>query len=156
MLPDYATHEGAIGLDWYAVDPNLRLLLDRLLPEAGDRAFAEEHIGIYGELCGGPLARRAEVTRFLGRASQRLRDLVENLEELVPPDVIVSDVNDLLGLLGDYADGLDELGSNVKSGQTLQGALNESSGLVERLNQYATDVFDVVARLGLTGCVLTT
>jgi len=44
VLPDYAVHEGAIGLDWYAVDPNLRFLLDRHLPEAGDRAFAEEHV----------------------------------------------------------------------------------------------------------------
>ena len=62
MLPDYAEHDGAIGLDWYATDPNLRLSLDRLLPDAGDRAFAEEHVARYGVLCGGPLARRAEVT----------------------------------------------------------------------------------------------
>ena len=62
MLPDYACHEGAIGLDWYALDPNLRLLLDRLLPDAADRAFAEEHVARYGVLCGGPIARRAEIT----------------------------------------------------------------------------------------------
>jgi len=62
VLPDYASHDGAIGLDWYAVDPNLRLLLDRLLTDADDRAFAEEHVARFGELCGGPLARRAEVT----------------------------------------------------------------------------------------------
>lgn len=103
-----------------------------------------------------PGAEGAEVTRLLGRASNLLRDLVDNLEEIVPPDVIADDVDRLIGLLGDYADGLDEIGSKVKKGQTLQGALNESSGLVERLNRYATDVFDVVARLGLTGCVLTT
>jgi hypothetical protein len=62
VLPDYACHEGAIGLDWYALDPNLRLLLDRLLPDAADRAFAEEHVARYGVLCGGPIARRAEIT----------------------------------------------------------------------------------------------
>ncbi len=62
MLPDYAEHEGAIGLDWYALDPNLRLLLDRLLPDADDRAFAEEHVAKYGALCGGRLAARAEIT----------------------------------------------------------------------------------------------
>jgi hypothetical protein len=62
VLSDYACHEGAIGLDWYALDPNLRLLLDRLLPDAADRAFAEEHVARFGELCGGPIARRAEIS----------------------------------------------------------------------------------------------
>ena len=62
MLPDYAEYDDAIGLDWYGVDPNLAQLLDRLLPDADDRAFAEEHVRAYGVLCGGDLARRAEVT----------------------------------------------------------------------------------------------
>jgi hypothetical protein len=62
VLPDYACHEGATGLDWYALDPNLRLLLDRLLPDAADRAFAEEHVARFGALCGGPIARRAEIS----------------------------------------------------------------------------------------------
>ena len=71
MLPDYASHDGAIGLDWYAADPNLSLLLDRHLPDARDRAFAEEHVGRYGALCGGPLARRAELTDKHGPALVR-------------------------------------------------------------------------------------
>jgi len=71
MLPDYASWDGAIGLDWYAADPNLRLLLDRHLPDAADRAFAEEHIARYGPLCGGPLARRAEVTDKHGPVLER-------------------------------------------------------------------------------------
>jgi len=62
MLPDYAAYEEAIGLDWYDVDPNLRFTLDRLLPDPGDRALAEEVVGEYGPLVGGPIARRAEVT----------------------------------------------------------------------------------------------
>jgi len=62
VLPDYAELDDAIGLDWYAVDPNLRQLLDRLLPDAGDRDFAEEHVGRFGVLCGGDVARRAEIT----------------------------------------------------------------------------------------------
>jgi acyl-CoA dehydrogenase len=62
VLPDYASCDSAIGLDWYAFDPNLRLLLDRLLPDASDRAFAEERAEEYGALCGDALARRAEVT----------------------------------------------------------------------------------------------
>ena len=71
MLPDYASVSGAIGLDWYAVDPNLSLLLDRHLPDAVDRAFAEEHVARYGVLCGGPLARRAELTDKHGPALRR-------------------------------------------------------------------------------------
>jgi len=62
VLPDYADFDDAIGLDWYAVDPNLRQLLDRLLPDGGDRAFAEEQVGRFGVLCGGDVARRAEIT----------------------------------------------------------------------------------------------
>lgn len=62
VLPDYAEFDDAIGLDWYAVDPNLRQLLDRLLPDATDRAFAEEHVVEYGVLCGGHIARRADIT----------------------------------------------------------------------------------------------
>jgi alkylation response protein AidB-like acyl-CoA dehydrogenase len=60
MLPDYADYEQAIGLDWYAADPNLRLLLDRLLPESDDRAFAEEIVSRYGKLVGGTVAANAE------------------------------------------------------------------------------------------------
>jgi alkylation response protein AidB-like acyl-CoA dehydrogenase len=71
MLPDYASWDEAIGLDWYEVDPNLRLLLDRLLPDAPDREFAEQHVTTYGELCGGPLARRAEITDRNGPVLER-------------------------------------------------------------------------------------
>ena len=62
MLPDYAEYTQAIGLDWYAVDPNLRLLLDRLLPDPDDRAFAEGVVANYGDLVGRSVALRAEIT----------------------------------------------------------------------------------------------
>ncbi|HKN40404.1 MAG TPA: acyl-CoA dehydrogenase family protein [Acidimicrobiia bacterium] len=71
MLPDYATYDEAVGLDWYGVDPNLRFTLDRLLPDAADRALAEELVGEYGPLVGGPIARRAEVTDKHGPELQR-------------------------------------------------------------------------------------
>src|SRR5450631_3977405 len=32
VLSDYASYENGIGLDWYALHPNPRALLDRLLP----------------------------------------------------------------------------------------------------------------------------
>ncbi|MBV8161246.1 MAG: acyl-CoA dehydrogenase family protein, partial [Acidimicrobiia bacterium] len=71
MLPDYATYDEAIGLDWYAVDPNLRSILDRLLPDPTDRAFAEDVVAEYGGLVGGPIARRAEITDQNGPVLQR-------------------------------------------------------------------------------------
>jgi acyl-CoA dehydrogenase len=83
VLPDYASYEEAAGLDWYAVDPNLRLLLDRLLPDAADRAFAEEHAARFGALCGGPLARRAEVTDKHGPTLVRYDQWGREVDEIV-------------------------------------------------------------------------
>ncbi len=71
VLPDYATYESAIGLDWYETDPNLRLLLDRHLPDPADRALADEYAARYGELCGGAIAVRAEVTDKHGPVLER-------------------------------------------------------------------------------------
>ncbi len=71
MLADYADHDQAIGLDWYALDPNLSLLLDRYLPDKDDRTFAEEHVACYGELVGMTLAARAEVTDANGPVLHR-------------------------------------------------------------------------------------
>ena len=82
MLPDYSCFDRAIGLDWYATDPNLRLLLDRLLPDAGDRAFAEEHVSRYGELCGGPLAPRAEVTDKHGPQLRRYDEWGREVDQI--------------------------------------------------------------------------
>lgn len=82
MLPDYATHDGAIGLDWYATDPNLRLLLDRLLPDPSDREFAEVKVGEFGRLCGGPLAQRAEVTDHHGPVLRRYDEWGVEVDEI--------------------------------------------------------------------------
>lgn len=71
MLADYADFEQAIGLDWYAVDPNLRFTLDRLLPDPSDRAFAEEHVARYGDLVGRRIAPRAEITDKQGPRLER-------------------------------------------------------------------------------------
>lgn len=71
MLPDYAEHPEACGLDFYAVDPNLRFLLDRLLPDPDDRAFAEEHVSRFGDLVGRRIAPRAEITDKHGPVLER-------------------------------------------------------------------------------------
>src|SRR5438876_4581561 len=83
VLPDYAAHEQAIGLDWYALDPNLRGLLDRLLPDPEDRAFAEDHVARYGNLCGGPLAARAEVSDKRGPMLERYDQWGREVNEIV-------------------------------------------------------------------------
>jgi acyl-CoA dehydrogenase len=83
MLPDYAECEQAVGLDWYAVDPNLRLLLDRLLADPADRAFAEEHAAKFGTLVGGPVARRAEITDKHGPVLRRYDAWGREVDEIV-------------------------------------------------------------------------
>ncbi len=57
---DYSAFDSAIGLNWYLIDPNLRSLMDRYVgPE--DRGWAEDTLVRWGELCGGPIAGRAEM-----------------------------------------------------------------------------------------------
>lgn len=58
---DYAQFESAIGLNWYEVDPNLQFQVRRLV-DRDQQPFVEKHLRRMGELCGGPIARRAEVT----------------------------------------------------------------------------------------------
>lgn len=57
---EYERFDSAIGLNWYLVDPNLRLLMDRYLPPER-RRWAEEHLVRWGALCGETIARRSEV-----------------------------------------------------------------------------------------------
>jgi alkylation response protein AidB-like acyl-CoA dehydrogenase len=83
MLPDYATFDEAVGLDWYAVDPNLRATLDRLLPDPTDRAFAEEHVARFGRLVGGTLAARAEITDQNGPELRRYDRWGHDVAEVV-------------------------------------------------------------------------
>src|SRR5439155_839074 len=56
---DYSAYDSAVGLNWYSIDPNLRGLVDRYVP-AADRDWAEAVLQRWGELCGGPIASRAE------------------------------------------------------------------------------------------------
>jgi alkylation response protein AidB-like acyl-CoA dehydrogenase len=83
MLADYAEHEQAIGLDWYALDPNLSFLLDHYLPDPDDRAFAEEHVGAYGDLVGKVIAPRAEITDAHGPVLARYDRFGRDVGEVV-------------------------------------------------------------------------
>src|SRR5207244_9307503 len=83
VLPDYASYDQAAGLDWYAVDPNLRATLDRLLPDPTDRAFAEAHVSTFGTLVGGTLAARAEITDKHGPVLRRYDEWGHEVAEVV-------------------------------------------------------------------------
>ena len=83
MLPDYAEFDQAIGLDWYRMDPNLSFLLDRYLPDPGDRAFAEDHVGRFGPLVGQVVAPRAEETDKHGPALRRYDRRGDEVDEIV-------------------------------------------------------------------------
>ncbi|MEM3085600.1 MAG: acyl-CoA dehydrogenase family protein [Halobacteria archaeon] len=60
-MVDYREFREAAGLNWYEADPNLRRLVGRLVPRE-DRAWAEAKLLRAGEVIGGPVAARAEVT----------------------------------------------------------------------------------------------
>jgi alkylation response protein AidB-like acyl-CoA dehydrogenase len=57
---DYARFDSAIGLNWYLTDPNLQSLMDRYL-KGEELQWAEGILVRWGEICGGPIAQRAEV-----------------------------------------------------------------------------------------------
>jgi acyl-CoA dehydrogenase len=61
MTIRYDDMEQAIGLNWYLVDPNLALQMDRHVDPA-DREWVDQKLRAMGELIGGPVARNAEIT----------------------------------------------------------------------------------------------
>lgn len=61
MAISYERMEQAIGLNWYTVDPNLAMEMDRHV-EPADRDWVDGKLRAMGELCGGPVAANAEVT----------------------------------------------------------------------------------------------
>src|SRR5579864_50141 len=83
MLPDYAEFEQAAGLDWYRLDPNLAALLDRHLPDPGDRSLAGEHVSRFGALVGQVIAPRAEVTDKHGPTLHRYDRWGQEVDEVV-------------------------------------------------------------------------
>ncbi len=103
-----------------------------------------------------PSFKGAEVERWVHRVAERLRELVSNVDELVPPEELESNVELLLAKLGDYADGLDELGAATKPEQSFQSVIEAHPRIVERLNGIAPEVTTLVGELGLVDCILPT
>ncbi len=101
-----------------------------------------------------PTARGDEVTKYLGAGADELRRLVERVDELAPPEEMEDGVDELLEVLGDYADGLDQLAQRADPEQGFQDVLQESPRIVDELNDLAERATTLVAELGLVGCVL--
>ncbi len=106
MLPDYAEHEQAIGLDWYRLDPNLAFLLDRYLPDPAERIYAEELVAPYGPLVGGTIAPRAEETDAHGPVLRRYDRWGSEVGEVVHSPTWLENKADLVrhGFVGAAAD----------------------------------------------------
>lgn len=101
-----------------------------------------------------PGAVGAVVTAHLGAAADRLRDLVDALEELSPPEAVEDEVERLLDVLDQYADRLEDLGGLAGPDQTLQAVLDANTDEVVALNELAQRSSNLVETLGLTGCML--
>ena len=87
---DYAEFDSAIGLNWYEIDPNMRALMDiHIAPD--ERDWAEEQLVRWGELCGGPIAARAEVVDRNPPRLERYAEWGEEVSTIVhPPDAIAN------------------------------------------------------------------
>ena len=57
---DYSAMDAAVGQNWYLTDPNLSTVMDKYIAK-DERDWAEDTLARWGELCGGPIATRAEI-----------------------------------------------------------------------------------------------
>ena len=94
------------------------------------------------------------VKRAFAARAATLRTLSKDLGRLSPPKALASAYGKLVAALGDYAGGLDELASDVKKGQGVTDVLQANPGVVDRLNQLATNAGTYAAKLNLLGCLL--
>jgi len=82
MMIAYDEFTEAKGLNWYETDPNLRMLMDRLIaPE--DRAWCEEKLVRMGALCGGPVAHGAEISDRCPPRLERYDRWGDEVDEIV-------------------------------------------------------------------------
>jgi acyl-CoA dehydrogenase len=98
---DYAQFERAQGLNWYAVDPDLRFLMDYHL-DAADRDWAEAHLQRMGTLCGARIAERSETVDKNPPRLERYDRWGEEINEVVHHPASLATKRDLWehGFLG--------------------------------------------------------
>ena len=68
---DYATLDGAVGQNWYDLDPDLRSRVRADCPPE-DRRVGRSHAPRFGALVGGRIARNADVDRRLAARARAL------------------------------------------------------------------------------------
>ena len=92
----YATERylGAEGLNWYQADPSLRALLRRRLNH-DELAWAEPRLDRLGELCGGPITRRADETDRNPPRLERYDRWGHDVSRVVMPETVKATKRDL-------------------------------------------------------------
>ena len=92
----YATERylGAEGLNWYRADPSLQALLQRRLT-ADELAWAEPQLDRLGELCGGPITRRADETDRNPPRLERYDRWGHDVSRVVIPETVKATRRDL-------------------------------------------------------------
>jgi alkylation response protein AidB-like acyl-CoA dehydrogenase len=86
---------GATGLNWYACDPALQRTLRYYMP-ARDLEWAEPHLLHWGELMGGPVARRAEETDRNPPRLVKYDRWGHDVSEVVMPETMLENKRDVL------------------------------------------------------------
>lgn len=92
----YATERylGAEGLNWYRSDPSLRALLQRrLTPD--ELEWAEPRLDHLGELCAGPITRRADETDRNPPRLERYDRWGHDVSRIVVPESVLASRRDL-------------------------------------------------------------
>lgn len=100
-----------------------------------------------------PDASGKKVTKFVADGAARLRDFVDKIDALAPPEAVEDDVDSLVETLDKYADGLNDLGEKTKEGESFRGVQEAHVKAVHRLNSLSAKANELVAKLGLVGCL---
>lgn len=135
-------------------DPGPRLSRAGFTAKANQECTALEKASNSFRLAQDPAFTGEEVQRYVRQVSDRFRELVSNVDELVPPEELESSVDALVADLAAYADGLDELADRTKAGQGFTEVIQNNPGLVGRMNTIASRVTTAVGNLGLVDCIL--
>jgi hypothetical protein len=131
-----------------------RLSRAQYTKRASEHCKTLEEASTRKRLAQAPDATGATVSRSLRGAADGLRDLVDGLEGLTPPEAYARDADELVRILGEYADGLDDLAADVGPQQTLGDASAAHPNRIDHLNGIADRATGLVTRLGLTDCLL--
>jgi len=93
----YATERfpGATGLNWYTCDPTLQRAMRYYLSDE-DFAWAEPHLVRLGELIGGPVSERADVTDKVGPKLVKYDRWGHDISEVIIPESAQATKRDLI------------------------------------------------------------